>query len=157
MAWHLAPPSLPCVAKCGNSTCYGAAAGKNMGRQAMGEDWIFGCHAMESVAAPAVRGDPSSPEPNTGAHNIHAGALPAASRCAAREGKEKGRAAPALLAMPCDGRRRHDVWSVYFPNFFGKVTVALFQSKIRRTKRDLIIKLITWMDGKSRDESIKPN
>jgi len=87
-----------------------AAAGKNMGRQAMGEDWIFGCHAMESVAAPAVRGDPSSPEPNTGAHNVHVGALPAASGCAAREGMEKGRAAPALLAMPCDGRRRHDVW-----------------------------------------------
>ena len=43
------------------------------------------------------------------------------------------------------------------PKFFGKVTVALFQSKIRTAKRDLIIKLITWMDGESRDESIKPN
>ena len=32
-----------------------------------------------------------------------------------------------------------------------------FQPKIRRTKYDLIVNLITRMDGKSRDESIKPN
>ena len=32
-----------------------------------------------------------------------------------------------------------------------------FQIKIERTKHDLIIKLITQMDGKSLDESIKPN
>ena len=43
------------------------------------------------------------------------------------------------------------------PKFFWESCLALFQSKIRRTKRDLIIKLITLMDGKSRDESIKPN
>ena len=30
-------------------------------------------------------------------------------------------------------------------------------SKISRPKRDLIIKLITWIDEKSRDESIKTN
>ena len=29
------------------------------------------------------------------------------------------------------------------------------QFKIRRTKYDLIIKLIIWIDGKSREESIK--
>ena len=32
-----------------------------------------------------------------------------------------------------------------------------FQPKSRRNKHDLTIKLITWMDGKSRDKSIKPN
>ena len=32
-----------------------------------------------------------------------------------------------------------------------------FRLKIRRAKYDLIIKLIARMDGKSRDESIKPN
>ena len=32
-----------------------------------------------------------------------------------------------------------------------------FQPNIRRTKHDLIVNLITRMDGKSRDESIKPN
>ena len=32
-----------------------------------------------------------------------------------------------------------------------------FEQKIKRTKHDLIIKLITWMDGKSRDESINSN
>ena len=32
-----------------------------------------------------------------------------------------------------------------------------FEPKIKRTKHDLIIKLITWVDGKSRDESINPN
>ena len=32
-----------------------------------------------------------------------------------------------------------------------------FEQKIKRTKHDLIIKLITRMDGKSRDESIKSN
>ena len=40
------------------------------------------------------------------------------------------------------------------PKFFWKVTVL---SKIRRTKYNLIIKLITRIDEKSRDESIKPN
>lgn len=37
-----------------------------------------------------------------------------------------------------------------------KFTVAIFNQKIRRTKCDLIIKLITQMDGNPRDESIKP-
>ena len=41
--------------------------------------------------------------------------------------------------------------------FFGKNYCSNFQPKIRRTKHDLIVNLITWMDGKLRDESIKPN
>ena len=53
--------------------------------------------------------------------------------------------------------RDEHIGRIQFPKFFGEVTVAFFQSEIRRIKRDLIIKLITWMDGKSRDESIKPN
>ena len=43
------------------------------------------------------------------------------------------------------------------PGETGKVTVVIFRSKIRWTKYDLIIKLITRIDRKSRDESIKPN
>ena len=43
------------------------------------------------------------------------------------------------------------------PKIFWESYCSTFQSKIRRTKCDLIIKLITWMDGKSRDESIKSN
>ena len=38
-----------------------------------------------------------------------------------------------------------------------EIHYANFQPKIRRTKHNLIIKLIIWMDGKSRDKSIKPN
>ena len=49
----------------------------------------------------------------------------------------------------------HDLAARLVPIFFGKVTVA-FSIKIR-TKHDLIINLITQMDWKSRDESIKPN
>ena len=37
-------------------------------------------------------------------------------------------------------------------NFFGNFTTL-----IRSIRYRLIIKLITWMDGKSRDESIKVN
>ena len=36
-----------------------------------------------------------------------------------------------------------------------KIHYSNFQLKIRRIKHNLIIKLITWMDGKSRDKSIK--
>ena len=38
-----------------------------------------------------------------------------------------------------------------------KIYYNNFQLKIRKTKHDLIVKLITRMDGKSRDESIKSN
>ena len=41
--------------------------------------------------------------------------------------------------------------------FLDEIHCSNFQLKIRRTKHDLIIKLITQMDGKSQDESIKPN
>ena len=40
---------------------------------------------------------------------------------------------------------------------FGGNYCSNFQPKIRMTKYDLIVNLITRMDGKSRDESIKPN
>ena len=42
-------------------------------------------------------------------------------------------------------------------HFFGKNYCSNFQPKIKRTKHDLIINLITRMDGKLRDESIKSN
>ena len=35
--------------------------------------------------------------------------------------------------------------------------MATFTTLIRSIKYKLIIKLITWMDGKSQDESIKSN
>ena len=38
-----------------------------------------------------------------------------------------------------------------------KFTVTIFNQRLERTKYDLIIKLITQTDGKSQDESIKPN
>ena len=43
------------------------------------------------------------------------------------------------------------------PKTFGKNYCSNFQSKIRGIKYDLIVNLITRMDGKLRDESIKPN
>ena len=39
----------------------------------------------------------------------------------------------------------------------GKKNLGSFTTLIRSIKYRLIIKLITWMDGKSRGESIKPN
>ena len=39
----------------------------------------------------------------------------------------------------------------------NEIHCSNFQLKIRMTKYDLIIKLITRMDGKSRDKSIKSN
>ena len=42
-------------------------------------------------------------------------------------------------------------------NFLKKKYCSNFQPKIRRAKHDLIVNLITLMDGKSRDESIKSN
>ena len=39
----------------------------------------------------------------------------------------------------------------------GKFFFGTFMTLIRSIKLRLIIKLITWMDGKSRNESIKPN
>ena len=44
-----------------------------------------------------------------------------------------------------------------FCKFLDEIESNDFKSKIRRTKHDLIIKLFTRMDGKSQDESIKPN
>ena len=38
-----------------------------------------------------------------------------------------------------------------------KIYCSNFHPKIRATKYDLTIKLITWMDRKSRDESINPD
>ena len=46
--------------------------------------------------------------------------------------------------------------TVAHENFWEKYC-SNFQLKIRMTKYDLIVNLITWMDGKSRHESIKPN
>jgi hypothetical protein len=46
----------------------------------------------------------------------------------------------------------HSVGQIFWANFFETLSKS-----IRRTKHGLIIKLITRMDGKSRDGSIKPN
>ena len=52
----------------------------------------------------------------------------------------------------------HDIYGVFgFYKKLDKIHCNNFQPKIRRTKYDLIIKLITQTDGKSQDESIKPN